>query len=151
MKGSPAMQAPNSKVGPVDLHRVPTGDTLPAALYQLCAQHGWPSAVCTGIGGVADVVLAYYDLTSREYQTFAVPGIVELVALNGNLTSRNGDPFWHLHAVVADATGRTWGGHLMSCTVALTIELAVWPIARVRTRTAHEPLGLYLLDDPADE
>ncbi len=130
-----------------ELIRLETGVRIPDALVSLAKERKWLSAICTAIGGVADVDLAYYDLAKKEYQPFTVDGIVELVALNGNLTGPDDEPFWHLHAIVADSTGKTYGGHLLSCTVALTIELAVWPMDRVRTRTFEESTGLRLLSE----
>lgn len=108
-------------------------------------ERGWKSAVCTGIGGISEVVLAYYDLEQKAYLSFSIDGIVELVSLSGNLTGPQGDPFWHLHAVVAERTGKTYGGHLQSCTVALTIELAVWTMDSYRLRTLDDETGLRFL------
>jgi predicted DNA-binding protein with PD1-like motif len=130
-----------------ELHRLPTGSRLPEAMLDLARSRKWPSAVCSGIGGVSEVELAYYDLEQKEYQTFKVDGIVELVSLSGNLTGPKDEPFWHLHAIVADRKGKTYGGHLMSCKVALTVELAVWPMDAYRTRKFDESMGLRLLSD----
>lgn len=134
-------------VQPTELHRLPTGSHIPDALVELALARKWQSAVCSGIGGVSEVELAYYDIEKREYLTIKVNGIVELVSLSGNLTGAEGEPFWHLHAVVADRAGRTFGGHLLSCKVALTVELAVWPMDRQRLRNFDESLGLRLLSD----
>lgn len=129
------------------LIRLPTNSQLPEVLVELAIEQKWNSAICSGIGGVSDVKLAYYDLQKKEYLEFDVDGILELVSLNGNLTTLEEKPFWHLHAIVADNTGKTSGGHLMSCRVALTIELAVWPNDKIYTRKMEESTGLRLLND----
>ncbi len=128
-----------------ELIRLKRGAEVPEVLVSLARERGWKSAVCSGIGGVSNVRLAYYDLEQKAYLPFSVDGIVELVSLNGNLTGPPGEPFWHLHAIVADRAGKTFGGHLQSCTVALTIELAVWTINEYRTRTFDEETGLRFL------
>lgn len=130
-----------------ELFRLATGSQLPDALVELAATQNWISAVCSGIGGVSEVKLAYYDLPTQSYLAFDVDGIVELVSLTGNLTELDGKHFWHLHAVVADRNGRTYGGHLISCTVALTVEVAVWPMQKVYTRTLEASTGLRLLNN----
>lgn len=94
---------------------------------------------------MSDVELAYYDLSTRKYLPFPVDGIVELVSLQGNLSTVDGEPFWHLHAIIADREGRCFGGHLNTCVVALTLELAVWPMPESRSRAFDEDLGLRLL------
>ncbi|MBL0060355.1 MAG: DUF296 domain-containing protein [bacterium] len=129
------------------LFRLKTGSHLPEALVEMAIAHRWNSAICCGIGGISEVRLAYYDLQKREYLTFDVEGIVELVSLDGNLTKLDDKPFWHLHAIVADRTGCTHGGHLMSCKVALTVEFAVWPMEKMYTRTLEQSTGLRLLND----
>jgi len=127
------------------LHRLPTGSRVPDTLVELALEHNWRSAVCTGIGGVTDVELAYFDLATKTYQPIHVPGIIELVSLNGNLTGRDGEPFWHLHAIVSDASGKCWAGHVNHFVVALTVELAVWPSDQTYLREFDETLGLRLL------
>ncbi|MBK6766944.1 MAG: DUF296 domain-containing protein [bacterium] len=128
-----------------ELYRLPTGSRVPDALVDLALKNRWRSAVCTGIGGVAEVELAYYDLASKTYKPIAVPGIVELASLHGNLTGPADESFWHLHAVVSDATGRCWAGHLNHCVVALTVEMAIWPSDRLHLRELDDVLGLRLL------
>ncbi len=131
----------------VQLVRLPTGARIPDVLREIALNRGWPAAVCTGIGGVSDVELAYYSLDTKSYCEFFVEGVVELVSLHGNLTGDIGDPFWHLHAIVADQSGRCFGGHLNSCKVALTVEIAVWPMLDYHLRTFDPELGLRLLRD----
>lgn len=130
-----------------ELIRLPTNSQLPEVLVELAVSRRWSSAICSGIGGVSDVKLAYYDLLKKEYLKFDVDGIVELVSLNGNLTALDEKPFWHLHAIVSDKTGQTFGGHLMSCSVALTVELAVWQLEKTYARKLEESTGLRLLND----
>lgn len=128
-----------------ELIRLSQGTRIPDALVELARDRGWHSAVCNAIGGVSDVELAYYDLATKKYLSIAVEGIVELVSLQGNMTGPAREPFWHLHAIVADRTGRCFAGHLNHCSVALTVEFTVWPSSLIRLREFNEPLGLKLL------
>lgn len=121
-------------------------DTLiPDGLIDIARERKWESAVCSGIGGVCEVELAYFDRITKEYQSFWIPEIVELVSLNGNLTWLEDKPFWHLHALVADREGKTSGGHVLKCKVALTLELAIWPLSSRFERKHDEISGLNLI------
>lgn len=125
--------------------RAEVGDTYPGSFAKLAASHRWGCAAISGIGGVDQVVLSYYDLSSKSYQDFAVDGIVELVQMSGNLSHRDGQPFWHCHAMVGDRLGNLRGGHLVSFTVALTVECWINPHARVIEREFEPHLGLNVL------
>ena len=122
------------------------GDRLPEALVELAKQQGWASGSISGLGGVTNVQLAYFDVLRREYLPIAVDGIVELVSLTGNLSIVNDAPFWHLHAVVSDRDGHTTAGHLMSLEVAITLECWIDAAHEPITRRRDEQTGLNFLD-----
>ena len=112
-------------VGDRALVRGEVGDRLPEALVQTANEQGWKSGSLSGLGGVRNVKLAYFDLDRREYVPINVEGIVELVTLLGNLAIVDGKPFWHLHASVSDRNGLMTAGHLVSLEVAVTLECCI--------------------------
>jgi len=128
------------------LVRFEVGDKLPESLVDMARRLGIASGSLTGIGGVRSVVLGYYDLQARQYVTFEVPGIVELVSLIGNVSLLNGQPFWHLHALVADREGNVRGGHLVGLEVAITLECWIERGGKVIQRKKDDYSGLNLLD-----
>jgi predicted DNA-binding protein with PD1-like motif len=128
------------------LVRFEVGEKLPESLVDLARRLGIVSGSLSGIGGVHNVVLGYYDLQARKYVTFEVPGIVELVSLIGNVSLVNGQPFWHLHAAVADRDGNVKAGHLVSLEVAVTAECWIERGRKMLQRKRDEYSGLNLLD-----
>ncbi|MBU0508425.1 DNA-binding protein [bacterium] len=122
------------------------GEVLPRAFVELARERGWTSGSVSGIGGVRNVLLAYYDLAARKYLEFPVDGVVELVSLTGNLALVNGEPFWHLHAAVADREGNVKAGHLVHLEVAVTLECWIEPGAALVERTPDQHTGLNLLN-----
>ena len=128
------------------LVRFEVGEKLPESLVDFARRLGIVSGSLSGIGGVRNVVLAYYDLPARQYVSFEVPGIVELVSLLGNVSLVNGRPFWHLHASVADREGNLRGGHLVSLEVAITVECWIERGSKMIQRKMDEYSGLNLLD-----
>jgi len=128
------------------LVRLEVGEKLPDSLVEFARRLGMVSGSLSGIGGVRNVVLSYYDLQARQYVTFEVPGIVELVSLIGNVSLVSGQPFWHLHASVADREGNVKGGHLMSLEVAITVECWIERCSKMVQRNKDEFSGLNLLD-----
>jgi hypothetical protein len=128
--------------------RVARGGVLPDALTNYVRTNKIAAATCTAIGAIEDVVLAYYDLTDRTYKEQRLEGIWELVSLIGNVATKDGAPYLHAHVVVSDPDMHTRGGHLVSCTVAATVEVTLTPRQDAITRSFDEDTGLFLMNIP---
>jgi predicted DNA-binding protein with PD1-like motif len=100
--------------------RMVDGENL---LERLLAVKVDSAVVIGGIGMVRDATLAYWNGT--EYEEHAVPEPAELLSLQGNIGSLNGEPVAHCHATVARRDGTVTGGHLMAATVANTAEIVL--------------------------
>ena len=126
--------------------RFDVAEKLPETLLDFSKRLGLFSGWLSGIGGVQNVVLAYYDLTIRKYVTFSVSGMVELISLSGNIALVNGQPIWHLHASVADREGNVKGGHLVGLEVAITLECVIQRGSKMLQRKQDDYSGLNLLE-----
>lgn len=105
--------------------RFSPGDEILSGLTDLAKAQGIESAQVTGLGGLSSALLAFGDPSKGSYVFKLVPvdEKSELVSLDGTVSERDGEPYVHLHAVVALADGSTRGGHVL--------ELHVAPIAEV--------------------
>jgi predicted DNA-binding protein with PD1-like motif len=83
----------------------------------------------TGLGAVSSAVIAYFHRDRGEYEDIPVDEQVEMLSLIGNVTTLDGDPRIHAHAVFGYPDGSTRGGHLMSA--------QVWPAMEI-TLDVHE-------------
>jgi predicted DNA-binding protein with PD1-like motif len=81
---------------------------------RLAKEEGIKTGILTAIGALSLAELAYYDQRSMEYRKIPVEGPVELLSCLGNISIRDGQPFVHAHAVLADSQGRVLGGHLIT-------------------------------------
>ncbi len=131
-------------VGAVYLIRLYPGGELVSELTQWSRMQELRGGTVEGLGGIRDVELGYFDLDRQEYHRWNNPGNWELVHLWGNLTFRDGGPFWHLHATISDREGQCKGGHLFSAQVAVTAELVVRPWEEAVDRARDQVTGLDL-------
>ncbi len=90
------------------------------------------------IGAVSTVKLGFYDQKDHKYTCF-VPGLkeievnepnntfapFEIVSGSGNISLKAEEPFAHIHLVVSDKDGKTYGGHLMPGTIIFAAEMII--------------------------
>jgi uncharacterized protein len=122
------------------------GDEVIGTLTRLCKEAEVRSASISAIGAFDAAVLAYFDRATNAYKDIPVDEQVEVVALQGNLAHRHGEPIVHLHAVLGRSDGTTLGGHLSSGRVWPTLEMYLIEGSRRVTKRDDAETGLRLLD-----
>ncbi len=100
----------------------------------------------TGLGGIADAELGFYDLPTKTYLHQIIPGNLELIHYWGNITLVDGEPFVHAHAIVSGPDYIAKSGHFFSARVAVTGEFVVHPADWGISRSLDEDTGLKLMD-----
>ena len=104
--------------------RFDIGEEFPKTLADWCGRERIRSAaVVAGIGMLKDIEIGRYD--GREYEKELISPSSEILSLQGNVSMKEGEPFVHLHVILADEDMNARGGHLFSGTVSMTIELAL--------------------------
>lgn len=128
----------NFKQGRSLLIRLDHGSDIIAEMTEIAGNLEIVTGVFSAIGALSSAELGYYDQVKHEYGKIAVEEPVELVSFSGNISVRDGQPFVHAHAVLADRDGKVLGGHLMKgCVFAAEVhlqELLGQPLVRV-----HDP------------
>jgi len=78
--------------------RLERGDKLPDALLAAAEKHGVKAGRISAIGGVTNLKVTEYDIRERKYtEPLFRAGMTEVLSLAGNLSLRDGRPFFHLH------------------------------------------------------
>ena len=104
------------------LVRLSDGTPFRCALEARLKKHKISSAVIiNGIGMLAGVELQYYEKGKYRTRRFRKP--MELLSLQGNISLKDGKPFIHVHATLADERGKAYGGHLKDAVVRVTNEI----------------------------
>jgi predicted DNA-binding protein with PD1-like motif len=122
------------------------GESVRDVLTTAATDHEWGSAVIiSGLGAVTNITCGDYDVPTKSYrmQTYDTPH--EVVSLTGNLTTKEGQPFWHLHGVFSNEHNETRAGHLEAATVAITLELAILITPATLMREYDATTGLFLI------
>jgi uncharacterized protein len=76
-----------------------------------------------GIGALDRAELGFYRVERKDYDRFTLQEELELLALNGNVSTTDEGPRIHAHVVVGRSDGTAHGGHLFEATVGPTLEV----------------------------
>jgi predicted DNA-binding protein with PD1-like motif len=126
--------------------RMEPGEDVLGTIESVAREHGVKSGQLSLIGAVSKAKLGYFQRESSEYKDFTVNKDVEVVSCIGDISTHEGNLIIHAHMVVADETGRCWGGHLMAgCEVSVTIELVIIETEIELIRARDDVTGLNLL------
>jgi predicted DNA-binding protein with PD1-like motif len=131
------------------LMRLERGERVVASILQLVAQLKIDGAWVSGVGGVSQAEIGFYNLDIRKYQRQTFDKTLEITALQGSVAWDGTEPVAHLHVTLSDDTMQAVGGHLLEATVGGTCELFlhVWNRGKL-TREFDEATGLKLLQIP---
>lgn len=129
--------------------RLERGEFVHETIAAFCKSKGVTTAWCTGLGAIESIELGYYALDERAYHFKTYEKAHEVVTMVGNVTQVDGEPFLHIHTTISDDDNTTYGGHLKSAKVAVTLEVHLVEFDATLERTLDEAVtGLKLINCP---
>ncbi|MEI7836521.1 MAG: PPC domain-containing DNA-binding protein [Planctomycetota bacterium] len=118
---------------------------LLAELTRVCKDNGVSLGRVEAIGAVRKARVGYYHQDRKEYEFLHFDGAMEILALIGNVSIKDGEPMVHAHVTLSDSAGRAFGGHLASGTIVFSCEFVIEVFDGPEfLRAPDEPTGLPL-------
>ena len=111
-----------SRKGAVMMLRLDQDEDILGSIQEAVKNERYTLLVTTGLGMIHDFELGYFDKGKYLKKAFSEPH--ELLALQGSVASE-GEPRIHIHATVADAKHKAFGGHLMRGKVWMSNEIGL--------------------------
>lgn len=102
-------------------------------------------AEVSGLGALKAFHICVFDTKSKQFYNNDYQEPLELTALAGTITCKEGRPYLHIHASAGNAQGNVYGGHLKGAVVSATAEIVVRVIDGDVGRRFDEGIGLNLL------
>jgi len=99
-----------------------------------------------GIGAANKIVIGLFDTQQKEFLSKEFIGDYELANISGNITTKDNEPYLHLHATIADKNLTSYSGHLASALISATCEIIIDSIPETINREFNEEIGLNLLN-----
>ncbi len=105
--------------------RLTKGDDLLEALEKFCREQNITLGEVRALGAVTQARVGYYNQAERKYYFLDLAQPMEILALVGNISLKDGKSMVHAHVTLADAEGRAYGGHLAPGTPVFACEFAI--------------------------
>ena len=126
--------------------RLEKGEELVECILEYVKENSIRACWVTGLGGLSEATLGFYDLNSMEYQWTSFIEPLELASLTGNVFIVKAEPKAHLHATISAVDMHAKAGHLKSAITAGTVELYLTELEVDISRYKDPNTGLNLLD-----
>ena len=120
------------------------GDEILHSIYTVADEVDIKFGWINGIGAAKNITLGSYPMEIKNYIKKEFKGEFELTSLMGNISTKDGNPFVHIHANISDEECNGYGGHLFSGTITATGELIIFLSNSVINREKSSNIGLYL-------
>jgi len=108
--------------------RIPHDFDLLEQINSFCFENDIKSGTVNIIGAVKQAKIGYYSQDTQTYRTLEgenLQGGLEIVSCTGNISIKDAKPFAHVHIVLSDSKGKTFGGHLMPGTIVYAGEFVI--------------------------
>lgn len=115
-----------AKVKRVIMRRLPVGGDLLEELNKLARDEGVELGAVSGIGALSRAAVGIFIPEDGEYKVNKFDEEMEICALTGNVSLKDGEPFVHAHLALSDREGRGFGGHVMPGCGIFVAEVVVW-------------------------
>ena len=122
--------------------RMDRGEEVLAMLKAVCVAENVKLASVTGIGATDDFTVGVLNVGSKKYIANDFKGYHEIVSLVGNVNTKDGEYYSHLHMCAANEKGVAVGGHLNRAVISATCELVIKVIDGSVDRKVDEVTGL---------
>ena len=127
--------------------RLDRGEEIIASLTKLCETEQIALASIEGLGAADHAVVGLFDVGKKEYHKTEFSGPMEITALAGNVSRKDGEVYLHIHISFCDEQMNLHGGHLNECRISATCEIFVRAIpGTVNRRFDADGVGLNLYD-----
>lgn len=124
--------------------RLEKGEEVLASLKKLCEDNGIKAGEVTGIGATDYVKVGLFNVGTKEYASTIINEPMEITSLMGNISTKDGENYLHLHINVATADMMVHGGHLNECRISATCEIYVNVFDQTVERRFDNEIGLNL-------
>ena len=126
--------------------RLERGEKIIETLRQFCTKQKIQCGYFFGIGALDEAELAHYIVQNRKYTSKKYRQPLEIVSMNGNITTMGKEAYLHCHITLSDEKMNAIAGHLKEGRISATCEIILVKLNASISRKHNDFIGLNLLD-----
>lgn len=134
------------KINGTYIIRLDRGEKVLEVLKEFCSKNTINCGYFFGIGSLDEAELAHYIVKNKKYTSEIFKQPLEIVNLNGNITTMNNEVYLHSHATLSDVNMEAIAGHLKEGIVGATAEIVLVELNSRIERRYDDFIGLNLTD-----
>lgn len=139
---SPLMEWNERYVLSIDNHQ-----EIMAALADFCKKKKIKAGDITGIGAISEATFRFLDPATKQYVDKVFEEQMEITNLTGNISSKDGEVYLHVHLTCSRRDYTCVGGHLLNARINGACELLVTDFGLTSLGRRFDPeTGLNLYD-----
>lgn len=125
--------------------RLDRGEEIISSLTAFCKAEQVTLGSVEALGAADHVIIGLYDVAARQYHKHTFNGPMEITSLTGNISTKDGEIYLHLHINLCREDMSVIGGHLNECRISATCEMFVRKLSgTVERKLDTETTGLNL-------
>lgn len=125
--------------------RIDKGEEVLETISGFCREQGITLGAISGIGAAGQITLGLFETQSKTYKSTELEGDYEITSLAGNISTKEGQVYLHVHATLSDIECRAFGGHLNRAVVSGTCEVVIDQVQGSIEREFDSEVGLNLM------
>ena len=119
---------------------------ISAAMKAFCEEKGIYAGTVYGLGAVNKAIFRYLNPETMKYVDKTFEEQMEITNLTGNISSKDGQVYLHLHITASRSDYSCIGGHLLTAWISGACELIVEAFDATIGRRLDPELGINLYD-----
>jgi len=127
------------------IYSLKKGTNFADEVLRIARREGIKTARVEAIGRVNELRLAFFNHRSKKYEEHSFDEFLEVTGILGNITTKDGRPFLHVHGTFGRRDTSVVGGHIISATVSPLMEVVITPTKNKASRRFDEATGLNLI------
>jgi hypothetical protein len=127
------------------LYNLRAGAKVPDDILAIAEKEKIMTAKVEAIGGVEELRLAYFNNEAKRYEEHDFREFLEVTSLLGNITTKDGKAFLHVHGNFGRRDLSAVAGHVISARVYPLLELVITPTRNRAFRRFDGELGLNVI------
>ena len=130
------------RIGETIVARLDCKDEISASVLEIAEKENVSLASISGIGAADNITVGVFNEDTKTYTEYNYTGTYEITSPAGNITTKDGKPYSHIHITLAGDGGKIVGGHLLRGDISLTCELFITVLDAKVERKADNRLGI---------